>query len=789
MPATVPGPADPERRFRLLVESVTDYAIYMLDPDGFVASWNAGAQQITGYTATESIGQHFARFFPHDEQARGAPMRALGAARSQGRYEAEGWRIRKDGSRFWASTVLETVTENGKLVGFAEVTRDITERHEAQQALIESERRFRLLVEGVIDYSMFMLDPSGVVVNWNAGAERIKGYKPNEILGQHFSRFYTAEDRAAGKPFRALETATREGRFEGEGWRMRKDGSRFWASVVIDAIRDEQGNLIGFAKITRDITERLAAQRALQDSERQFRLLISGVTDYALFMLDPNGIVASWNAGAQKIKGYTPNEIIGQHFSRFYTEQDRAAGMPARSLFSATRDGRFESEGWRMRKDGTLFWANVVIDAIRDDDGRLVGFAKITRDITERREAQLALQQAHEQLAHAQKMEALGQLTGGVAHDFNNLLTIVSGQAQILKRRLADNPNALRAIDAIETASQRGESLTRRLLAFSRRQHLRPEAVNLRELGDSVRTMLASSLTANIQLAVMLGENLWPADVDPGELELALVNLALNARDAMPQGGTLTVLAENVTLQPGQRGVSLEGDFVALTVADSGVGIPEDVLPKVFDPFFTTKPVDKGTGLGLSQVFGFVHQSGGSVAIQSRIGEGTRVTLFLPRSHREPSRAAGKDQLPASTSARVLVVEDNPDVAPVSASMLEELGHRTVVVNGAEQALQTLERDSAFDLMFTDVVMPGTDGLQLAAAVRERYPNLPVLLTSGYSRLSEKVQQLDWPLLRKPLHLSELSRAVSNLTARPMPLTDDPKLVQFSAAKRNRQSK
>ncbi len=288
-------------------------------------------------------------------------------------------------------------------------------------------------MEGVLDYAIYMLDPGGIVINWNPGAQRIKGYTADEIVGQHFSRFHTKEDRAAGMPARALDIATREGRHETEGWRVRKDGSRFWAATVIDVIRIETGELLGFAKITRDITERRQAQEALRESERQFRLLVSSVIDYAIYMLDPNGIVTNWNAGAQRIKGYTADEIIGQHFAKFFTDIDRSAGAPARSLRIAAEQGRFETEGWRVRKDGTLFWANAVIDAIRDERGELVGFAKVTRDVTERREAQLKLQHTQAQLAQSQKMDALGQLTGGVAHDFNNLLMVVSGHIRTIK--------------------------------------------------------------------------------------------------------------------------------------------------------------------------------------------------------------------------------------------------------------------------------------------------------------------------------------------------------------------
>jgi PAS domain S-box-containing protein len=294
--------------------------------------------------------------------------------------------------------------------------------------------RYQLLVESITDYAVYMLDKNGFVASWNTGAQRFKGYEPSEIIGQHFSRFYTPEDQAAGLPTKALATATREGKFETEGWRVRKDGTHFWTHVVIDPIRDPNGELLGFAKITRDLTERRASEAKLKHSQEQFRLLVQGVTDYAIYMLDPKGHVASWNAGAQRIKGYLPEEIIGQHFSRFYGKEEREKGEPQRSLNVAAEVGRIEKEGWRYRKDGSRFWASVIIDRILDERGELIGFAKITRDVTEKREAQRQLETARESLFHAQKMEAVGQLTGGVAHDFNNLLMVILSTLELLRK-------------------------------------------------------------------------------------------------------------------------------------------------------------------------------------------------------------------------------------------------------------------------------------------------------------------------------------------------------------------
>ena len=339
--ALQPHTINDQYSLKLLLDSLSDYAIYMLDTDGFIRSWNTGAEKLTGYAASEIIGVHFSLFFGPEDRANSVPERALKEAAELGRFENEGWRIRKDGTRLWALAVLQPVRDSsGQLIGFAKVMRDITERARRQDELFESERRFRLLVEGVSDYAIYMLDPSGTISNWNTGAQRMKGYSAKEIIGQHFSRFYTQEDRASGLPKRVLEIALKDGRFEGEGWRVRKDGTRFWASIVIHPIRRENGDLLGFAKVTRDITDRRAAHEALRESERQFRLLVDSVTDYALYRLDPNGIVTNWNTGAQRIKGYTAKEIIGQHFSRFYPDDDRLAGLPARALETAARFAR-----------------------------------------------------------------------------------------------------------------------------------------------------------------------------------------------------------------------------------------------------------------------------------------------------------------------------------------------------------------------------------------------------------------------------------------------------------------
>jgi len=620
------------------------------------------------------------------------------------------------------------------------------------------EPRAQMLLDAVVDYAIFMLNTDGTIASWNPGAQKIKGYTEAEVLGRHFRTFFTDEDRARDLPGHILARARENGRYETEGWRVRKDGTRFWALVVVDAIFDEAGTLIGFAKITRDITERRNAELALLESERRFRLLVEGVTDYAIYMLDPNGIITNWNTGAQRIKGYSADDIIGQHFSKFYTPDDRDAAIPQYALRRAEFEGRFEAEGWRVRKDGTWFWASVVIDSIRDEAGKLIGFAKITRDITERREAQKRLEETQIRLAQAQKLEALGQLTGGIAHDFNNLLTIIMGNLDLLRRatperqpRLIDN-----ALHAVEQARR----LTDQLLAFGRRQALKPEVLDINEQISSMRDMLAQSLRGDIQVDLDLAEGLWPVEVDGAQLQVALINLAVNARDAMPSGGVFRVATKNTVVQEQQP---VEG--VTIEVSDTGTGMPPEILARVFEPFFTTKEVGKGTGLGLPQVYGFARQSHGSVDIRSEVGRGTTVALFLPRAGdpaapREPTAQAREMR---RRKARILLVEDNAHIAELARALLMEKGHQVEAVGSVVEALQRLNAGRQFDLIFSDFVMPGgMNGLDLARTVRVRWPHLPVLLSTGYSEATTKAHAEGFAIVLKPYTPEALDRAVQD---------------------------
>jgi PAS domain S-box-containing protein len=491
-----------------------------------------------------------------------------------------------------------------------------------------------------------------------------------------------------------------------------------------------------------------------------FKLLVQSVVDYAIFMLDPEGTVSSWNVGAERIKGYSSDEIVGKHFSNFYTKEDRKNGVPKEVLETARREGRYEGEGWRVRKDGSRFWASVVIDAIHGEDGKLIGFAKVTRDMSEKREAQLRLEESREQLFRSQKMEALGQLTGGLAHDFNNLLTAILGASDLALRNLEDAPKVQRMLDGIRNSAQRGASLTKQLLAFARAQPLELKQIDLKPFLGDVSTLLRPSLRSDIEVIVELSDQLWHVDADAGALELALLNLAFNARDAMTHGGKLRLSATNQVLEGKPDG--LRGEHVALQVTDNGSGISPETVERVFEPFFTTKGFGEGTGLGLSQVFGFAKQLGGTVTVESELGKGSAFTIYLP-AHHGPRREENDDSHPGAVAhGTALVVEDDDVVADLAAGMLEELGFQPTVVHGAKEALDRINNGERPNLIFSDIVMPGgISGLELARKLRSRYPELPILLTTGYSEQVGGTHGFE--VLQKPYEMSTLATAVQKV--------------------------
>ena len=452
-------------------------------------------------------------------------------------------------------------------------------------------------------------------------------------------------------------------------------------------------------------------------------------------MLDPEGRVSSWNAGAERFKGYAANEIIGEHFSRFYSEEDREAGIPATALETARRDGRFEAEGWRVRKDNSRFWASVIIDPIRNDAGALIGFAKVTRDLTEKRAIE-------EQLRQSQKMEAVGQLTGGLAHDFNNLLTGISGSLEMMQVRMAQGRTQEfdRYFTAAQGAVRRAAALTHRLLAFSRRQTLDPRPTNVNRLLSGLEELVRRTVGPSVRVDVVGASGLWPTLVDPNQLENAVLNLCINARDAMPDGGTLTIETANRWLDDrAARQQDLPvGQYVSICVTDTGTGMTPEVISKAFDPFFTTKPLGEGTGLGLSMIYGFARQSGGQVRIYSELGLGTTMCLYLPR-HDEEASAEEVAELrtaprPTGEGEVVLVIDDEPTIRMLVAEVLAESGYAVIEAPDGPAGLRVLESNARIDLLITDVGLPGgLNGRQVADAARKNRPDLKVLFITGYA--------------------------------------------------------
>jgi len=486
--------------------------------------------------------------------------------------------------------------------------------------------------------------------------------------------------------------------------------------------------------------------------------LLDGVQDHAIFMLDAAGNVISWNKGACRIQGYDADEIVGHHLSIFYTADERAAGVPQQALVAAAREGKYESEGWRLRKDGSQFWSAVVIEAIRDESGAVTGFAKITRDISERREARQKLEAARDQLAQSQKMEALGQLTGGIAHDFNNVLAVVLSNLELLRQRAPLPSPLLKLIDNSERAIERATALTQRMLAFARRQDLRPEPVDIAGLVTGMVELLKRTLGSQIVIATEIPGTLPRAMVDGNQLELAIMNLSLNARDAMPTGGHLTIAADEQVLDNDTSGLTL-GHYVRVSVTDTGVGMDLSVLARAGEPFFTTKGVGKGTGLGLAMVQGLAEQSGGRLELKSVRGKGTSAVMWLPVA--ETAAMNEREDLRPKLIARpliILVVDDDPLVLLGTVGMLEDLGHTVVEAATGEAALAVLQSREPIDVLVTDQAMPGMTGTELIKAARAERPGLPVILATGYAEPAGIETGI--PVLKKPYLPRALASAI-----------------------------
>jgi hypothetical protein len=636
--SAAPPPPDAEM-YRRLVDSVVDYALFMLTPTGEIASWNEGAQRLKGYSADEVLGRHFSLFYPPDAIERGWPAEELRRAVADGRLEDEGWRVRKDGSRFWADVVIAPIHgSDGELLGFSKVTRDLSERRRQEQALQDSERSLRLLIDSVQDYAIFRLDPQGHVASWNGGAQRINGYKARDILGKHFSIFYPPEAVAAGWPQEELRRAAEAGRFEDEGWRVRKDGSRLWANVLITALRDEHGTLVGYAKVTRDLTERRRQEELLKESEENLRLVVEGVRDHAMFLLDASGRVASWNLGAERVLGFRVRHVVGRPVAMLYTVEDRAAGRPEAELASARDTGFYEIDGWRARADGSRFWAHTAYTAVHDHRGGLRGLVAIVRDLSERK-------RMRELEDEGQRMHRFIAL---LSHELRNPLAPITNAVRILERSQEPRDIAWCA----HLIGRQAAHLTRLvddLLDVSRittgkiQIHLAPL-----ELGTLLRLAFEAARAAadaeGHEMALRLPSESVFVNGDATRLTQVVANLLTNALRYTPVPGRIDVALERL------------GHVATLQVADNGIGMSETLMARAFDPFVQgDAPLERrnaGLGIGLTLVKHVVEHHGGTVAVASAgPGRGTRFTVSLPLLQPAPDAPVAAEELRASSPA------------------------------------------------------------------------------------------------------------------------------------------
>jgi len=665
-----------------------------------------------------------------------------------------------------------------------------TQSHGGNQA--EVDERFQLLVDNILDYAIFMLDTSGNVLTWNAGAQRIKGYAADEIIGQHFSKFYPREQVERGHPQYELRVATEKGRFGEEGWRVRKDGSLFWANVVITALRDKTGTLRGFGKVTRDLTQRKEHDEALRQSEERFRLLVEGVSDYAIFMLDANGHVVTWNAGAQRIKGYTPDEIIGKHFSIFYPPDATESGWPEHELQLAMAHGKYEEEGWRIRKDGSRFWASVAITALRDGEGRLRGFAKLTRDLSHQKEAEALVAHGAErehllEAERAARIEAQraarmkDEFLATLSHELRTPLNAILGWTQLLRMPQTRAQQDLgQALGIIERNARAQVQLIDDLLDLSRilSGQLRLDVQRI-ALIDVIRAALESAQPGadakGVRIESILDARRGVVSGDPGRLQQIVWNLLSNAVKFTPRGGKIQVLLERVN------------SHVEVTVSDTGMGIPLSFLPHVFDRFSqqdsTASRRHGGLGLGLAISKQLVELHGGTIHAKSA-GEGRGATFIvrLPivlvadddNGDRDalPEHAHGDaPTLPDLRGAQILVVDDEADARELVRRVLRNQGARVTTASSAEEALSML-RVSRPDLVISDIGLPGTDGYQFMRTLRAEEGSaqrLPALALTAFARADDRKRAMlagYQAHLAKPFDTAELVLVAASLLQR-----------------------
>ena len=874
-----------EEKYRTLLDGVQDYAIFMLDPRGQVISWSAGAELIKGYTAEEIIGHNFSRFFIQEDIKRGRPEEVLRLAATNGRHEEYGMRVRKNGSEFLASaTYIALRDAAGNLRGFSEICRDLSEHK-------ESEARYRGLLEAAPD-GMVVVNQDGEIVLLNARAESQFGYRRDELLGQKVTNIIPkgfAERLIADGTRTAAEALAQQIGTGIELYGRRNDGTEFPIEIMLSPLESPEGILVTAA--IRDITVRKDADKHLAQMEERYRGLMEAAPD-GMVVVNQGGEIVLLNARAESQFGYRRDELLGKKVKSIIPE-----GFAERLIADGTRTAAEALaqqigtgiELYGQRKDGTEFPIEIMLSPLESPEGILVTAA--IRDITVRKDADKHLAQMEEryrglmeaapdgmvvvnqggeivllnaraesqfgyrrdellgqkvtniipegfaerliadgtrtaaealaqqigtgielhglrkdksefpieimlsplesaegilvtaairdiserkqlerQWHQSQKMEAVGQLTGGIAHDFNNLLGVIIGNLDLLDRLVAGNEAAVKRVQTAQKAAVRGADITRRLLMFSSNEELKPSVVML---GDSIQNMIelaSRGLGPEIKITTHVDESVPPLFVDPAGLESALLNLVVNARDAMPKGGSIIIGSRVQILGDSHPAVHTgdlkAGRYVCVSVTDTGQGMSKETLERAFEPFFTTKPRNKGTGLGLAMVYGFVKKSGGAVRVYSELGIGTTVSLYLPlvANLSRPVAADSPKPLNGKSHGTVLVVDDEADLLEVALAYLAEMGFTAIEAKDGASALEVLAQRSDIDLMVTDIVMPGgINGVELVQRAHALHPDLKIIYSSGFpsEALAEKSMPLvDGPLLRKPYQRTEFAAIV-----------------------------
>ncbi|MEW9856500.1 PAS domain S-box protein [Novosphingobium sp. M1R2S20] len=733
--------------------------------------------RMSGFTRDEAIGLTWQELTPREFWP--ASEKAVDQVNTFGEaipYEKQ--YFRKDGSRWWGLFAPRRVSPEEVV----EFVLEVTERREAEEALRDREQKLRLIIDSATDYAIMTLAPDRRIATWSPGAQKTFGYEQSEVVGQLVDILFTPEDRKAGVPAKEAEAARQAQVADDVRWHMRKNGSSVFINGSSHLLKGAPGEEIGFLKIGRDESDRRLAEVALCEAEERYRLAARASQDVIWdWNLETDHL--SWNEAVETLFAYATDEIeqTSEWWKSKVHPEDRDRVL--HGLERAIADGE---EGWTARyrfarKNGT--YAEVLDrgTVLRDERGRARRMVGAIHDLTPHRQAEAALRQLNETLEQrvleevsarmkiedalrqSQKLEAIGQLTGGVAHDFNNLLTVIRGAAEMLRRPSLPEEKRSRYIEAISDTADRAAKLTSQLLAFSRRQTLKPEVFDVGQRIERIRDMLATVVGSRVNLVMQTDCEVCYVEADTSQFETALVNMAVNARDAMNEVGELTIEVEPTNSVPPVRGHSASpGEFVAVRISDTGSGIEADKLAQIFEPFFTTKDVGKGTGLGLSQVYGFAKQSGGEVAVQSDVGEGTTFTMFLPRVPAQFGEdTAAQPAEEANGRGDILVVEDNEQVGAFSTDLLAELGFTTTWAPNADAALQFIaDSPRHYAAVFSDVVMPGMSGIELGLEIRRREPGLPVILTSGYSHVLAQEGSHGFELLQKPYSIEDLTRVL-----------------------------